>query len=136
LVDVTLAHYFPGTIEVDDPSIREKGKIEAVNIDELITPLLALVARIAEEPGARKVLKEWILPADLNRDTPLEARGDTLGRCMRLMSSVYFPRMKDTIGETLFTICNSDGKQTVSHRGCRLTQHAPCALQVRNSPPK
>jgi len=115
LVDATLAHYFPGGIEADDPSIREKAKTDGVNIDELVTPLLALVTRIAEEPGARAVLKEWILPAQLSRDIPLETRGDTLGRCIRLLSSVYFHRLKDTIGEMLFTICNSDGKRILSH---------------------
>jgi hypothetical protein len=126
LVDATFAYYFPGGIEVDDPSIREKGKTDGVNIDELVTPLLALVTRIAEEPSARAVLKEWILPAQLNRDTPLEVREDTLGRCIRLLSSVYFHRMKDTVGEMLFTVCNSDGKQILSYPGWAL-------LNVRRS---
>lgn len=115
MADATLAHYFPGSIEVDDPSVREKGKSEGVNIDELVTPLFALITRIAEEPGARAVLKEWILPAQLTRDTELETREDTLGRCIRLLGSVYFHRLKDTVGEMLFTICNSDGKRVLPH---------------------
>ena len=135
LADATLAHYFPSNVEVDDPSIRENGKTEGINIDELVTPLFALVTRIAEEPGARAVLKEWILPAHLSRDTPLETRGDTLGRCVRLLSSVYFHRLKDTIGEMLFTICNSDGKRILSHLIMTFLS-AYHALQVRNSLPK
>jgi hypothetical protein len=115
-------------MEADNPSIREKGKAEGVNIDELITPLFALVTRIAEEPGARAILKEWILPAHLSRGTPLEAREDTLGRCMRLLSSVYFHRLKDTIGEMFFTICNSDGKRILFHLIITL-------LNVHRAPP-
>jgi Guanine nucleotide exchange factor synembryn len=51
----------------------------------------------------------WML-ACRDRTKPLEEREDLLGRCIRLMSCVYFSRVKDTVGELLFTICDSDGE--------------------------
>lgn len=46
-----------------------------------------------------------------DRSQPLEKRADVLGRCLRMMASVYFPKFKDSIGEMMFALCNSDGKQ-------------------------
>ena len=45
-----------------------------------------------------------------DRTSPLEQRSDTLGRCIRLMSAVYYNELKDAIGELLYTACESDGK--------------------------
>ncbi|PVF94021.1 hypothetical protein CPB86DRAFT_68771 [Serendipita vermifera] len=109
MLDLTLSTYWPDKTEADSPSVRSKAKQEGLNLDESITPLAALLVRLAEHPGARVELRNWILPENLDRSEPLEGRGDTLGRILRIMSCVYYPRLKDALGEFMYTICDSDG---------------------------
>ncbi|GJJ07814.1 hypothetical protein Clacol_002019 [Clathrus columnatus] len=107
LFDLTTAHYVPG--DPDDTLVRQSCKQDGIDLDETLTPLVALLARLADgSNGARVRMKEWLLPAHLDRTSPLEQREDLLGRCLRLMSCVHFPRCKDAVGELLFTICESD----------------------------
>ena len=75
----------------------------------MITPLVVLLARLGADVGARAEMRKWILPDDLDRKEALEGRGDVLGRCMRLMSCVYFPRLKDAIGEWMYVLAGEDG---------------------------
>ena len=37
-------------------------------------------------------------------------RADFMGRCIRLLGSVYHTRLKDAVGEMLFAACDSDGE--------------------------
>ncbi|KAG8836242.1 hypothetical protein FRC17_008978 [Serendipita sp. 399] len=109
LLEKMLAKYWPGTVEVDSPSVRATALRDNLNLDEAVPPLVVLLARMAENAEARTEMRKWILPDDLDRTTSLEERADTLGRCIRLMSSVYFPRLKDALGEWLYAVCDSDG---------------------------
>lgn len=52
--------------------------------------------------------------ANRDRSSPLEKREDLLGRCLRLMTCVYFPRLKDSVGELMFAICDEDGESLLS----------------------
>ncbi|KIJ32304.1 hypothetical protein M422DRAFT_35851 [Sphaerobolus stellatus SS14] len=107
LFEVTTAHYVPD--DPDDASVRELCKTEGIALDDTLSPLVVLLTRLATgDSTARIRMKDWILPADIDRTSPLEHRKDLLGRCLRLMSSVYFARVKSTVGELLFTICDSD----------------------------
>ncbi|KIY61996.1 hypothetical protein CYLTODRAFT_494944 [Cylindrobasidium torrendii FP15055 ss-10] len=112
LLEVTFAHYFPGDIDVDDISVRRRPKEEKLDdtLDDIGAPLILLITRLclSDEAGARTRLRDWLLPADLDRSSPLEQRADTLGRCIRLLSSVYHARLKDSVGEMLFAIANQD----------------------------
>jgi len=69
---------------------------------------LVLVSRlcIADEQSRTRV-RQWIVPDDLDRTSALEARPDTLGRCLRLLGSVYHPRLKDSVGEMMFSMADS-----------------------------
>jgi len=110
LLDTVVAWYFPDSLDPDDPSIRERATREDVTLDHLVSPLIILLTRLAAGNEATKVrLRELFVPADLDRTRPLEERADLLGRCLRLLKSVYFQRIKETVGELLFTICDSDG---------------------------
>lgn len=51
-----------------------------------------------------------MVPADLDRTNPLDERTDFLGRCIRLLGSVYHTRLKDSVGEMIYAACDSDGK--------------------------
>ena len=55
-------------------------------------------------------MREWILPDDLDRTSPLEGRADILGRCLRLMGCIHHNHTKISAGEMLYAICNSDGE--------------------------
>ncbi|KAJ7581180.1 guanine nucleotide exchange factor [Mycena floridula] len=117
LLEVAFGHYFPDAIEPDDVSIRENLKKELAltsgitdtTLDDVLTPLVVLMTRfcVADET-CRSRARQWLVPPDLDRSTPLEGRPDMLGRCLRLLSSVYHARLKDATGELLFAISDSD----------------------------
>ncbi|KAG8757672.1 hypothetical protein FRC14_001734 [Serendipita sp. 396] len=109
LLENMLAKYWPGVVEADAASVRTAATKENLGLDEALPPLVVLMARMAEDAEAKTEMRKWILPDDLDRSGSLEERPDTLGRCIRLMTSVYFPRLKDAIGEWLYVLCDSDG---------------------------
>ena len=111
LLEVALAHYFPGTVEPDDPSVRATAKAESDStMDELLAPLVMLLCKLVTgDTGSRDRMREWLLPANLDRTVVLESRADTLGRLLRLLTSVYHSRLNVTSGELLYAICNHDG---------------------------
>ena len=112
LFEVSFSHYFPGKTDPDDPEIRTRCKAESSDtLDDLLSPLVVLITKlcIADE-GSRTRVRHWIVPEDLDRSSPLEERPDITGRCLRLLSCVYHPRLKDAVGELLFAIADSDGK--------------------------
>ena len=111
LLEVALSHYFPGTVEPDDASVRATAKAESDStLDELLPPLVMLLCKlVAGDSGARERLREWLIPANLDRTAVLESRADTLGRLLRLLTSVYHSRLNVTSGELLYAVCNHDG---------------------------
>lgn len=91
--------------------MRERPKKESLEgtLDDICSPLIVLVTRICiADEGSRARMREWIIPSDLDRSSPLESRADLLGRCIRLLSSVYHVRLKDSVGEMLFALSDSD----------------------------
>ncbi|KDQ65126.1 hypothetical protein JAAARDRAFT_685310 [Jaapia argillacea MUCL 33604] len=110
LLDLSMEHYLPGNIDVDEPSIRDKCRQEGIyTLDDAISPVTVLLSRLCLSYEDAKVrVREWLLPATLDRTSPLELRSDLLGRCIRFLGSVYHPRLKDAVGEMLFAICDSD----------------------------
>lgn len=115
LLDVTLSHYLPGDIDPDDSSVRERCQGESDStLDELVSPLVLLITKLCQaDEGARKRMREWIVPDDLDRTTPLEGRADLLGRSLRLLACIHHNRLKDATGEMLFAICDSDREYRV-----------------------
>ena len=111
LLDVTMAHNLPGRIDPADPSVRERCRNESdCDLDDLMSPLVILLTKlVTADEGARKRMREWILPDNLDRTSPLEERTDILGRCLRLLSCIHHPRLKDAVGEMLYAVCDSDG---------------------------
>ncbi|KAJ6516512.1 guanine nucleotide exchange factor [Mycena sanguinolenta] len=119
LLEVAFTHYFPDATEPDDPSVRELVKSEAGpgangsdSLDDELSPLVVLITRlcIADE-AFRTRTRDWLVPVDLDRSAAagsLESRPDMLGRCLRLLGSVYHARLKDSVGEMLFAMCDSD----------------------------
>jgi hypothetical protein len=112
LFEVSVSHYFQGNTDPDDLEIRTRCKAESSDtLDDMLSPLVILITNlcIADE-GSRTRVRHWIVPEDLDRSSPLEERPDITGRCLRLLSCVYHPRLKDAVGELLFAIADSDGR--------------------------
>lgn len=111
LLDVSLNHYMPGTVEADDPGVRERCRGETdQTLDDVMTPLAVLITKLCQaDEGARMRMRAWILPEDLDRTSPLEGRADLLGRLLRLLQSVHHAKLKNAVGEMLFAVCDSDG---------------------------
>ncbi|KAJ7122986.1 guanine nucleotide exchange factor [Mycena epipterygia] len=122
LLEVAFAHYFPDATDPDDPSVRERARSDAAAsgagnpadhaLDDELSPLVMLITRLcaADEP-ARTRTRDWLVPLTLDRSAaagPLEGRADMLGRCLRLMGSVYHARLKDAVGEMLYAVCDAD----------------------------
>ncbi|KAJ6530421.1 guanine nucleotide exchange factor synembryn-domain-containing protein [Mycena vulgaris] len=116
LLELVFSHYFPGAVDPDDASVRELAKAEAgpraaseslddecSPLDDTLSPLVALITRfcIADEVSRTRT-RDWLCPAGLER------RADLLGRCLRLLGSVYHVRLKDSVGDMLFAMCDSD----------------------------
>ena len=112
ILDQSFAYYFPGDIEVDDLSVRQRVKADSSeSLDDVLSPLIVLVTRLCiGDEGLRARTRQLLLPEDLDRTSPLESRADLLGRSLRLLASVYHPRLKDAVGEMFFAIADSDGK--------------------------
>jgi hypothetical protein len=108
-----MSHYLPEDIDPDDVSVREICQKEGdSSLDDILSPLVVLMTRIAHaDRDSRVRIREWLLPADLDRTRRLESRADLLGRCLRLLGSVHHSRLKDAVGEMLFAICDSDGER-------------------------
>ncbi|CEL59232.1 Synembryn-B OS=Danio rerio GN=ric8b PE=2 SV=1 [Rhizoctonia solani AG-1 IB] len=106
-----LALHLPGNCEPDEAGVRAATKDKGVSLDEVAPPVVALVTRLAMgDEGAKSRITAVVLPTDMDRSSPLEKKDDFLGRCLRLMTSVYYPTLKDAIGEMLFVLCGSDGQ--------------------------
>ena len=125
LLDVTLSHYLPGDIDPDDSSIRERCQAESdSNLDDLVSPLVLLITKLCTaDESSRRRMREWIVPDDLDRTSPLEGRPDLLGRSLRLLACIHHTRLKDAIGEMLYAICDSDGK---CHRRGSFSSYSIC----------
>lgn len=88
------------------------------SLDDILSPLLVLIARLCRaDETCRARVRQWIVPDDLDRSSALEARSDSLGRCLRLLGSVYHPRLKDSVGEMLFAMSDSNGKIAILYHG-------------------
>ncbi|KAK2466335.1 hypothetical protein APHAL10511_001977 [Amanita phalloides] len=111
LLDVSFSHFFPGETDADDPSIRERVKRESPDnsLDDLLSPLAVLISRLClADENTRARIRQWIVPDDLDRTSALETRLDILGRCLRVLGSVYHPRLRDSVGEMLFAMADSN----------------------------
>ncbi|KZT13202.1 uncharacterized protein LAESUDRAFT_34602 [Laetiporus sulphureus 93-53] len=118
LLDVSLAHYLPGAVDPDDSSVRERCRKQGETLDDVLPPLVLLIGKLCTaDEGARTRMREWILPADLDRTSPLEGRADMLGRSLRLLASVHHTKLKMATGEMLYAVCDSDASLLASYVG-------------------
>ncbi|KZS93992.1 hypothetical protein SISNIDRAFT_453692 [Sistotremastrum niveocremeum HHB9708] len=109
IVSKSLEHYFPGLIEVDALEIRQRIRGDLASPDEIIPPGVMLLRRMAvKDEGARRRLRAWLFPDDLDRTVPLPQHDSLLGRLVRTLSSVHYATLRGAAGEFLFAVCDSD----------------------------
>lgn len=69
LLDISLAHYLPGSIDPDDGSVKQLCVQEDIQLDHVMTPLVLLVTKLCKNNlDCRKTFRGRILPADLYVD--------------------------------------------------------------------
>ncbi|KAG1729071.1 guanine nucleotide exchange factor [Suillus paluster] len=119
LLDTTLAHFLPNDIDPDDPAVRDLCKADGdTSLDEVVCPLVLLITRFClGDDDAKTRLRQWLVPENLDRTNPLEKRADLLGRCLRLLASVYHSRLKDATGEMLYAMCDSNATTLAGYFG-------------------
>ncbi|KAF9057765.1 guanine nucleotide exchange factor [Panaeolus papilionaceus] len=110
LMDLSFSQYFPGNVDPDEQSVRDRAKTELNDsLDDTLTPLVVLLTRICiADEGSRIRIRQKLIPDDLDRSSPLEERSDLLGKILRLLASAYHSRLKDSLGELLFAIADSN----------------------------
>ncbi|KIK95447.1 hypothetical protein PAXRUDRAFT_827008 [Paxillus rubicundulus Ve08.2h10] len=117
LLDATLAYFMPGDIDSDDISIRNRVP-EGESLDDLVSPLMILITRFClGDEDAKCRIRDWFIPSNLDRTSPLEKRSDLLGRCLRLLQSLYHSRLNRLCGEMFFAMCDSDATTVSGYLG-------------------
>jgi len=119
LLDSSFSLFFPSNTSPDHEKIRESFKQTLLSTsispdtspDDLLTPLVVLCTRLClAEEECKKRIRDWIIPENLDRTDPLDERKDFLGRCLRLLGSVYHTGLKNAVGEMLFAVADQDGE--------------------------
>ncbi|KAG7098282.1 hypothetical protein E1B28_000245 [Marasmius oreades] len=113
LLDKSLSFYLPESESPDSEAIRDfvKTKHPSDDLDDILSPIIILATRLCiGDLSARNRICNWMVPEDMDRDPekPLDERSNTLGRCIRLMGSVYHKRLKESVGELLYAMCGQD----------------------------
>ncbi|KAH9482875.1 Synembryn [Psilocybe cubensis] len=110
LFEQGLSYYFPDSVDPDDADLRKRAKAESQDtVEDILSPIVVLITRLCmADEGTRVRVRQWLVPDDLDRSSPLEQRPDTLGRCLRILSCVYHARLKDSVGEMMYAMADSD----------------------------
>jgi len=119
ILDTALIYFLPGDIDPDDPAVRDLCRAEGdTSLDEIVCPIVILLTRFClGDNDAKARIRERLVPENLDRTCPLETRPDILGRCMRLLASVYHSRLKDATGEMLYAMCDSNATSLAGYFG-------------------
>ncbi|ORX86160.1 hypothetical protein K493DRAFT_83766 [Basidiobolus meristosporus CBS 931.73] len=88
------------------------------DMDTFFPPFLILMSNIAKEnPAAHDLMKEQLLPDDIDRSKPLGKGRSVSDFLISLLTAGAMSRTKDTVGEFLFTLCDQDSSKFVAHVG-------------------
>ncbi|KAL4075593.1 guanine nucleotide exchange factor [Scleroderma citrinum] len=111
LLDATLAAFFQGDHDPDNANVRNRfhDHSHGDSMSDIIIPLALLITRFAlGDEDARLRIRNWFVPANLDRSKPLEGRDDALGRCLRILQSAFQHRLSGCIGEMFFAMYDSN----------------------------
>lgn len=112
LLDVTLASYFDGSHDPDAEEVRNRFRDHPLGdytMSDIIVPLVLLLTRFClGDEDAKLRIRKWFVPENLDRTKPLEEQDSALGRCLRLLQSVYHDRLGSCVGEMFFAMYDSN----------------------------
>ncbi|KAI1321430.1 hypothetical protein EDD11_005121 [Mortierella claussenii] len=104
ILDDTLKH----SLNTDEEASTD-GMSNGTELDEIVPPLVIVLTKIASAGGeGRAFLKAKLLPDDVDRTKPLEKGDSFSSRLIRRMTSVRFSRIRETVSQLLFVVCNED----------------------------
>ncbi|CAI2168710.1 5134_t:CDS:2, partial [Funneliformis geosporum] len=105
-------------VKNDHDEIISKNENNLDCFDEIITPLVVLIKKLADEDDNAKILiGRELLPDNVDRSKPLEKGDNLTSRLIRLMTSVMLPHLKDNVSELLFSLCDQDANLFVHNVG-------------------
>ncbi|KAI6033834.1 hypothetical protein PISMIDRAFT_23831 [Pisolithus microcarpus 441] len=113
ILDATLAAFFQDDHDPDEARVRNRFQghwsMNESSMSDVITPLVLLITRFClGDEDAKLRIRNWFVPESLDRTKPLEGRDDVLGRCLRVLQSVYHDRLGKCIGEMFYAMYDSN----------------------------
>ncbi|KAH9251194.1 hypothetical protein BASA81_010973 [Batrachochytrium salamandrivorans] len=122
MLSSTLMDVFPrkdvAVDEKDNVPDDHLAMIDGTDVDQALPPILILMRSWARgDEGARAVLKELLMPDDIDRSKPL-GQGTTVTNYMIwLMTSVTMLQIRDCVSELLYAICKENVSDLVAYVG-------------------
>lgn len=113
LLDTTLVAYYQGDSDPDHLNVRNRfqhlSPTTGDSMSDILSPLAILITRFCiGDEDAKLRIKSWFVPENLDRTKPLQERDDALGRCLRLLPSVFHQKLAGVIGEMFFAMYDSN----------------------------
>ncbi|KAG0315901.1 hypothetical protein BGZ99_007174 [Dissophora globulifera] len=113
ILNDTLKH----SLNTDDEASTD-GLSNGTELDEIVPPLVIVLTNIASAGGeGRAALKAKLLPDDVDRSKPLEKGDSFSARLIRRMTSMRYSRIRETVSQLLFVVCNEDPAELTRHVG-------------------
>jgi len=105
--------YYQGDSDPDHLNVRNRfqhlSPTTSDSMSDILSPLVILIARFCiGDEDAKLRIKSWFVPENLDRSKPLQERDDALGRCLRLLPSVFHQKLAGVIGEMFFAMYDSN----------------------------
>ncbi|KNC97128.1 uncharacterized protein SPPG_07521 [Spizellomyces punctatus DAOM BR117] len=106
------------TVGVHGEDAEEEVRVGGVLLDESCSPLVLVLVGVARgDVHARAVMRDWIMPNDIDRSQPLD-KGTTLtARLIRYMTSITYPNLRQAVSELFFILSNESPETLVSYIG-------------------
>lgn len=128
LLDRMCSRYF-AISDPDDTAVKRQAMADGIELEEIFQPLILLLRKLSsEDDKVRRYLRMVLLPPEVDREIPLDRRGDTTGRLVRLMSAVLLPQCARAAGELLLALCEGDPSLMTEEFG-----YGPCAGFLSNN---
>ncbi|KAM0789558.1 hypothetical protein ACM66B_000369 [Microbotryomycetes sp. NB124-2] len=93
---------------VEEPPFHPDDLIprdETSKVEEILSPVLLLLRKVTLLAEPAFLLKETLLPIDIDRSIPLDRRSDLIGQLIRLTSSIMLSNSAYGASEVIYNLC-------------------------------
>ncbi|TPX63738.1 hypothetical protein SpCBS45565_g06397 [Spizellomyces sp. 'palustris'] len=106
------------TVGVHGEDAEEEVRVGGILLDEMCSPLVLVLVGVARgDVRARAVMRDWIMPKDIDRSQPLD-KGTTLtARLIRFMTSITYPNLRQAVSELFFILSDESPETLISYIG-------------------